>query len=348
MLRRTLAIALTALLFAAVSFGEATRSLRVTLAGDPAAPFSVENLAGKMTLVAGDGDTVVAVATVHAESDSLAAAVRFEQVTGKDGEPALRVRYPLERHSTIRYPSGGRSTVDFDGHRVTVSSHSGVMVYVDVEVRVPRRALSANFRNYVGSLAAEGVSGKILLDTASGDIVARSLDGTVKADSGSGEVHGEQLKGSFTCDTGSGGCQVDGFEGEALTLDSGSGFIRVRNAKATRIHADSGSGGIRIAQADAEEFVGDSGSGTIEFEGTGARLRRIKGGTGSGDIVLRLPDASSFELVADQGSGDLTCGFKDAQPIVKKRTVVGYRLGDGRIRIDLDTGSGDVSIVPGG
>lgn len=35
-----------------------------------------------------------------------------------------------------------------------------------------------------------------------------------------------------------------------------------------------------------------------------------------------------------------------AQPIVKKRTVVGYRRGDGRIRIDPDTGSGDVSINP--
>jgi hypothetical protein len=348
MLRPTLAIALTALLFAVVSFGEATRSLRVSLAGDPAAPFSVENLAGKMTVLAGDGDAVVAVATVHAESEELAAAMRLEQVTGRDGEPALRVRYPLDRHDTVRYLSGGRSTVDYDGHRVTVSSHSGVMVYADVEVRVPRRAVSANFRNYVGSMTAEGITGKLLLDTGSGDIVARSLDGTVKADSGSGEVHGEQLKGSFTCDTGSGSCQVDGFEGDTLKLDSGSGFIRVRNAKASWIHADSGSGGIRVAQADTEEFLGDSGSGTIEFEGIGARLRRIKGDTGSGDIVLRLPEASSFELVADQGSGDLACAFKDTQPIVKKRTVVGYRRGDGRIRIDLDTGSGDVTIVPGG
>jgi hypothetical protein len=291
MLHRVLGSVSTALLIAAVAFGEATRSLRVTLTADPASAFSVENLAGKMTVLAGDGDAVVAVATVHAESEELAAAIRFEQVTGKDGEPALRVRYPLDRHGTIRYPSGGHSTVDFDGHRATVSSHSGVIVYADVEVRLPRRALSANFRNYVGSLAAEGVSGNILLDTASGDITARSLDGTVKADSGSGYVRAEQLKGSFTCDTGSGSCELNGFDGDALKLDSGSGTIRVTRVSARAIHADTGSGGIRIEQADTEEFFGDTGSGNIEFEGTGARLKRVNGDTGSGNIKLRPPDA---------------------------------------------------------
>lgn len=346
MFRRALAVAATAILAAGLAYAETTRTLQATLSGDPAAPFSVENLAGKMTVVAGDGNAVVAVATVHAESEELATAMRFEQVTGKDGEPALRVRYPLDHHGTIRYPSGGHSTVDYDGHRVTVSSHSGVMVYADVEVRVPRRALSANFRNYVGLLAADGLAGKILLDTASGNITARSLDGTVKADSGSGDVRAEQLKGTFTCDTGSGNCELAGFDGDALKLDSGSGTIRVTRASARAIHADTGSGGIRIEQADTEEFMGDSGSGNIEFEGTGARLKRVKGDTGSGDIKLRLAPDAAFELVADQGSGDLTCGFKDAQPIVKKRLVVGYRRGDGKIRIDLDTGSGDVTLDP--
>jgi DUF4097 and DUF4098 domain-containing protein YvlB len=346
MIRRVLALASTAILTAGLAYAETTRTLRATLSADPAAPFSVENLAGKMTVLAGDGDAVMAVATVHAESEELATAMSFEQVTGKDGEPALRVRYPLDLHGTIRYSSGGHSNVDYDGHRVTVSSTAGAMVYADVEIHVPRRALSANFRNYVGSLAAEGVSGKILLDTASGNITARSLDGTVKADSGSGDVRAEQIKGSFTCDTGSGGCELNGFDGDALTLDTGSGTIRVTRVSARTIHADTGSGGIRVRQADTEEFMGDTGSGTIEFEGTGTRLQRVKGDTGSGDIRLRLPGDTSFELVADQGSGDLTCGFKDAQPIVKKRTVIGYRRGDGRVRISLDTGSGDVSISP--
>ena len=244
---------------------------------DPASPFSVENLAGKMTVVAGDGDSVVAVATIHAESEELAAAMRFEQVTGKDGEPALRVRYPLDRHGTIRYPSGGNTSVEYDGRRAKVSSTGGVLVYADVEVTVPRRAVSATFRNFVGSLAAEGVKGKVLLDTASGDIVARGLEGTVKADTGSGDVRAEQIKGTLECDTGSGSCQVSAFDGDALKLDSGSGTIRVSGATAATIHADTGSGSIRIEHADTGEFVGDSGSGTIEFEAVGSASRAHQG-----------------------------------------------------------------------
>jgi hypothetical protein len=347
MLRR--ALTTTTLVFlvgAGVAFAEVSRSLRVSLAGDPAAPFSVENLAGKMTVAVGEGDSVVAVATVHAATEELAAAMRFEQVRGKDGEPALRVRYPLDRHGAIRYPSGGHTSIEYDGRRVTVSRTGGAEVYADVQVTVPRRAVSATFRNFVGSLTADGVKGKVLLDASSGDILARGLEGTVKADTGSGDVRAEQIKGTLTCDTGSGSCDVSGFDGDDLKLDSGSGALRVSRATASRIHADTGSGAIRIEQADTGEFVGDSGSGVIEFEAVGARLTRIKGDTGSGDISLRLPASSSFELVADQGSGDLTCGFKDAQPIVKKRTVIGYRRGDGRVRIDLDTGSGDVTLDP--
>ena len=51
--------------------------------------------------------------------------------------------------------------------------------------------------------------------------------------------------------------------------------------------------------------------------------------------------------MADQGSGDLIMGFKDAQAIVRHKEVVGYRRGDARIRIDVDTGSGDLTIQPG-
>ena len=36
----------------------------------------------------------------------------------------------------------------------------------------------------------------------------------------------------------------------------------------------------------------------------------------------------------------------DAEPILKRREVVGYRRGDGRIKIEVDAGSGDVVLKP--
>ncbi len=114
----------------------------------------------------------------------------------------------------------------------------------------------------------------------------------------------------------------------------------------TRLKADTGSGEIRAENVDLEEFRGDTGSGNILVQATGARLRRVVADTGSGDITVHLPPDASFELNADVGSGDIVSRFADAQPIVHNRTVVGYRRAEGRTRIDVDTGSGDVTVAP--
>jgi len=63
-------------------------------------------------------------------------------------------------------------------------------------------------------------------------------------------------------------------------------------------------------------------------------------------VRLRLPANAGFEAWADTGSGDVVSRFSDAEPIVRDREVVGYRRGDRRIRIDVDTGSGSVTFEP--
>ncbi|MBZ5588435.1 MAG: DUF4097 domain-containing protein [Acidobacteriia bacterium] len=369
MRRPALLIAVFSLTISTLALGEATRTLRATLSGDVKAPFAVENLAGRMTVVAGDGDTVIAVATVHSESEALANAMRFEQVRNQDGLPTLRVIYPLDRERRIRYPEAfddgadtGRhghheshwflgllfsnSEIRYDGHRVRVGSSNGTLLYADIEVTVPRRAVEATFRNFVGALRAEGLEGRIMLDTTHGAITARSLRGDIKADTGSSDVLAESITGSLVCDTGSGACIVNGFEGKELYCDTGSGAVRVRDVRAERLRADTGSGHVRAERADVEEFSGDTGSGGIEAELVGTRLRRVKADTGSGDVTLLLPAEASFDVAADQGSGELTCAFADAQAVRSDHKTVGYRRGDGRARISIDTGSGDARIKP--
>jgi len=367
MRRSLILIACFSLTVSSLVLAETTKTVNGTLAVPAAGRFVIENLAGRMTVVPGDGDAVVAVATVHAESEALASAMRFEQVRDKDGLPALRLIYPLDRERRVRYPEAGESgdegthhghhipewlfdlgfsnsSFEYDNHRVRVSSSSGTMVYADVEVRVPKRAVEATFRNFVGALKAEGIEGRILLDTHRGAITARRLKGDIKADTGSSDVLAETISGSFDCDTGSGDCVVNGFEGKELYCDTGSGDVRVRDVKADRLRADTGSGHVRAERADVEEFSGDTGSGGIEAELLGGRLRRVKADTGSGDVVLRLPADASFDAVADQGSGELTCAFEDAKVVKSGHKAVGCRRGDGRVRILIDTGSGDASI----
>lgn len=335
---------------------ETTRTLRLALNPDSVGRFAVENLAGVMRVTAGSGTEVVAIATVHAESEDLAAGMRFEQVTNEQGIPALRLRYPADRHSTFRYPGSGSgrsffgwgdsSSVKYDGRKVRVSSSGGVLLYADVEVHVPRKRVEATFRNAVGALWGDGLEGTVRFDTGSGDIELSKMRGDVVADTGSGDVKAVSVSGTLKCDTGSGDCDIQGFDGDVLECDTGSGTITVRSVTARRIAADSGSGDVNVSGADVEEFFADTGSGDVDLEAPGKRLVRVKADTGSGDVRLRLARDATFEARADIGSGDVVSRFSDAQAIVVDKEVVGYRRGDARIRISVDTGSGDLVLEP--
>ena len=118
----------------------------IDLQEEAKAAFAVENLAGRMTVVAGDGDAVVAVATVRAESEALASAMRFEQVRDKDGLPTLRVIYPLDRERRIRYPEAGDDGADSDHrghHEAGRSSESTTAV---ARPRISRRGTAPQKR----------------------------------------------------------------------------------------------------------------------------------------------------------------------------------------------------------
>lgn len=338
---------------------EATRTVRLEIS--PASgPFVVENLAGSMRIVAGSGSQVVAIATMHAESEALADKMQFKQVTGDKGLPTLRVEYPLGAHETLRFRQssdsdhhgflgdlfGGSTTAKYAGRSVKVSSTEGISMSADLEVQLPANPVEATLRNLVGSIRAEGAQGKLLFDSASGDITLDKMRGELKADTGSGDVKASGLEGSFRCDTGSGNCELTGFKGEKISCDVGSGDILVKSITAQRLSADTGSGDVRVEDADVEAFDADTGSGDVTLETAGTRLVSVKADTGSGDVVLRLSPQASFEALADQGSGDLRVAYKDAEPILKGREVIGYRRGDSKIHINVNTGSGDLEITP--
>lgn len=342
---------------AAAPAADATRTLRLPLSASVGSRFAVENLAGSMRISAGSGGEVVVVATVHAESEELAAAVRLEQVSTEDGRPALRVRYPLDRESTLRYPGsagngklfhrwGGSSEVRYDGRRVRVSGSRGALLYADVEVQIPHKALDAVFRNALGPILADGVQGRVRLDSSSGAITVTHAQGDIVADTGSGDVDGSDLSGSFRCDTGSGECRVERFDGETLSCDTGSGDVTLRDVSARRISLDTGSGNVGLTQGDAEEVSADTGSGDVRLTLSGQRLASVKADTGSGNVELGLAADAAFEARADIGSGDIVSRFDDARPILRDRKIVGYRRGDGRIRIEVDSGSGDLVLEP--
>ncbi len=371
------------LLVGPLSAAEITRTIRAELPENASELFGIENLAGSIVVRPGSGSRVVAVATVHAESAELAEAIRIEQVDGENGRPALRVIYPLDEHRTIRYPGGSANTgsgggflarlfggnshtrTRYDGRKVTVSSDDGVLLYADLEIEIPARSVDAYFSNAAGPMRAsdvegklefstgagdvhlESVQGEMAVDTGSGDVTVAESNGRISVDTGSGNVTISNSEGRISCDTGSGDCTVREFRGESISADTGSGDITVRSAVVDRVSVDTGSGNIKLVDCDIEQLDADTGSGDIDLTTRGDRLSRIIADTGSGDVSLRLGAEASFEVRANQGSGDLINRYKDARAIVDGREVIGYSRGDARIRITVDTGSGDVLIEPG-
>jgi len=349
---------------------EVTRTVRAELPAGQAARFAVENLAGSITVLPGDAREIIAIATIHAESDELAQQVSFATIETEGQAPILRLRYPLGEHGTIRFPARGdgassghsgdggflsglfgcglNTSGHYDGHRVKISSASGVLLYADLEVRLPAgREADASFHIVAGGITAHDLKGKLRFDTGSGDIRIDRLAGRIDGDTGSGDVIANDVTGEHLgCDTGSGSCRIKGFKGETIDCDTGSGNVVISGGSAASIKADTGSGNIRIETDRVERVQADTGSGNIALLTSGLTLKRVAAETGSGNVRFGLGPEASFELIADQGSGTLRSGYADAQPILNGRELIGYRRGTGGARIDVDTGSGNVTIEP--
>ena len=355
-------VVLVSLIFAGtVVSAEVTRTLKAELT-EPSRPFRIENLAGRMTVRQGASSEVVVTATVHGGDQKTADLMKLQEVRdSKTGLPTLRMIYPLNDYTTYRYGrdkgespgffdrmfSGMSSNnTTYDGTRVSVSGGRGLELYADLVVEIPR-GVTATFRNAVGTIEGSRVEGTLKFDSGSGDIALADFKGDIVADTGSGDVNASSGRGTFKCDTGSGDCTLKSFTGERIDLDTGSGDINVTGSSARFVSADTGSGSILLEVDDTEEVDTDTGSGDVSLELGGSKLSRISADTGSGDVSVKLPRSIGFEMKTEVGSGDVSSGFDDATAIMQRRKVKGYRRGDLQVKIDVDTGSGDVSVGPG-
>ena len=357
MLRASLVLTLLGMLVPAARGEIVVKTIRAELPSGGAARYSIENLLGTMRIHEGDVGTVTAVATVYAETQALADAVRLEPISAGDSV-GLRVRYPYDQVETFRYREPGNhdagfwqgasssSTYHYDGRSVRVNRGRGTQLYADIEVQVPRGETHGRFVNLVGLVEAEGLRGRLGFEVASADLRLARLEGTLELEGSSGDIRARDLKGTWKSDFSSGDCKLDGFDGETLELHANSGDFSVRSVKARKVVTETNSGDARFLDADVEEFTAEATSGDIELADTGSRLKTVDVSTNSGDVTLRLPHDASFEATARQSSGDMRVGFSDGTSVQKDEEVVGYRRGGGGARIRVRTSSGDFSLAP--
>jgi hypothetical protein len=381
------AVLTLAVLAAAVPARAETRNVERTFDAATLRGIDLENLAGTLTVVAASGPAVRVQATVHAEDSAGESAAALADSLSVDFQTkgdklVVKAMYPLDRHRRYHYPgaadrgvedhgwlaswlSGMLSTVRYQDHEVTVTSHAGgsaATLWADFTLEVPA-GVALKAKNSIGRVASTGVAADQTLDTSSGDVAVKGSRGALKLDTGSGDVTVADHEGDVAADTGSGDVHFSGVTGDQLAADTGSGDVTYDQVRGQLLKVDTGSGDVHLLDCDGA-LVADTGSGEIRGRGLklGAKLRADTGSgdvllagdftkvadlyvdTGSGDVVLDVAGAPNVRLVISTGSGDVTVDMPDAR-IRKTRGDFVAELGTASGKALIKTGSGDVKIA---
>ena len=327
--------------------GQSSEEFRLS-GGDVA----VYNLAGEARITRGQGSDVV-VRVITQGSDAADLEIEVGRV---DGAEALRVIYSSDR---IIYPELGRGSsttvqVNSDGtfydggrrsrgDRVEVrGSGRGLEASADLEIEVPD---GTEFALYlaVGATDIRGVEGDFIIDTGSGEVTAQDIEGSLNVDTGSGQVSVLRVEGDVEVDTGSGRVDVEDVRGSEINVDTGSGSVTGLNLSAGTVRVDTGSGGIELEQVASGDVYLDTGSGSVRVELL-QDIETLMVDTGSGSVTVWIPEGAGAELEVESGNGGIDLDFPVQIRRADRDHVVGS-IGDGRGRINIDTGSGSVRLA---
>jgi lia operon protein LiaG len=340
------------LLCASMATGQDTE--RFTLRGERVA---VYNLVGSLRVQATSGNAVEVEVTKRG-SDGRRLRVETGEVRGRD---ALRVIYPERRISfatdrTTRgrwydrtevyvrddgtFGDGGGGWSRDDRYEIT-SRGGGFQGYADVVIRVPA---GSNIALHLGAgdASVTGVDGDVLLDVHAATVNVSGTKGRLTLDTGSGEVTVTDASGSIIVDSGSGNVEMSRVSGTDLTIDSGSGRVTATDITVADLNVDSGSGAIRLRNVTSKNIIVDSGSGSVELDLAGD-VDRLRADTGSGRLLLSIPESLGAEIFVESGRHGLDVDF----PMTVTRRGDDYvrgTIGDGRGEIRIDTGSGGVRL----
>jgi putative adhesin len=309
------------------------------------------NLAGRIEIVAGQGNQIVADATVHAEASGAGETQRLLQdmkwVKSHDrkGREEWALSYPVERYRSFVYPNPnrqdehelpaflsflegmGHSSSVYRGERVRIYSATRSSVptlYVDLRISLPAGG-NTYVRNVVGPVRAGNLEGTLGIDTGSGKVEVASHSGHLMIDTGSGDVIVGSVKGETAIDTGSGDVIVKRLVGNGA-VDTGSGDVIVQQVSAGRLSIDTGSGDVTVQDGVAGKVIADTGSGSVKV--IAVEVEELAAETGSGDVTVHSSLDQAKRISAETGSGDVEI---HAGP-------------NASFDIDSDQGSGDLNV----
>lgn len=194
---------------------------------------------------------------------------------------------------------------------VTIGMH--ISPTARIRVVVPRTA-NITAISGDGSIRAEALDGRIVLNTTDGSVTANRLNGDIQIRSGDGAIRLENVTGK-------------------LDLETTDGSIGVE-AKPTVLRARTGDGSIR-ATIDAETVMAENWELT----------------TSDGSVTVTLPGQFSAELDAETSDGSVRSNHplisderEGEERESRRRRTLRAKLGDGGKTFRIRTGDGTIRI----
>lgn len=338
-------------LCAALASQGSAQATRYTLKGDSVA---VYNLVGELRVEAGSGSGVGVEVTRRG-----ADAARLDVQSGPlRGVETLRIIYPEDVISLPDWGRGWNTTLRVrddgtfgddgrwrrEGREVRITGRGrGLEASADLRVTVPagqRVALHLG----VGKVFVTNVDGQIQVHAASADVSAQSTRGKLKIDTGSGEVDVRDASGDVDLESGSGDITATNLHGDVIKVETGSGSITLTGVEAPKLGVETGSGDITVTGGKSNEMGFETGSGNVDVALT-ATFQGLSIETGSGNVTLRVPPTIGAEVDLDTGSGDFDLGGLTIQVRRIEEDHISGTIGDGRGRLSIETGSGNVRLV---
>jgi len=210
-------------------------------------------------------------------------------------------------------------------------------------IRVSNVVDDANLSAASGSISVERAGGRVSAKAVSGSVTIRDAGGDVQADSLSDSITVTDAKGLVTASTLSGSITLTGI-GDGVRAKAVSGRIQINRTKG-RIDARTTSDAIILNDVESSDISARTTSGEVRFNGPIQSGGSYSFESFSGNVVLTLPAASSFNLSARTRSDRLQSEFdlKSGPDLPgRSRGTISAVIGDGGPVINLATFSGNI------
>ena len=181
----------------------------------------------------------------------------------------------------------------------------------------------------------------ISLSAASADIITDMLRADrLEADTASGDISlGAENASAVQLDTASGKIDLHQMgAAQYVTLQSASGAIKAELGSVEKLDIETASGNVAVSADALADVETDSASGKVSLT-VREYIAECSIDTASGEVTLTLPETLGFTAEVDTASGDFE------SEIAVKHKGDSYIAGDGAAEIEVETSSGNISIL---